>query len=151
MSKDIIEVKRVSIFDSFQIAKVYADEENLTVTAELLYKVEKAYESILSKGDFILGAYSGKTLVGCLTVHFLGDAYPGYTEGPYLHIETIILNQKYHNLGIGTRMISAALEEGKNNNATYAIAQTMDVNVGAKRMFEKAGMQHKYVNYYYEF
>ncbi|MNV28472.1 Acetyltransferase (GNAT) family protein [compost metagenome] len=144
-------IRTVLLKEIYKVAELYGEEEGISVDSILLVKMKEAYKGILEKGDCILGAFDGDNLLGCLTVHFLVDTYPGYTDGPYMHIETIIVNRKHRNIGVGTALMKRVVGIGREVRATYIVVQTGKDNISARKMYEKCGFNNRYVNYVYTF
>ncbi|ACV63256.1 GCN5-related N-acetyltransferase [Desulfofarcimen acetoxidans DSM 771] len=140
-------IRKVEISEILEVGKIYCEEENIEITQGYVQSAKIAYEKMLSKGDFILGAFNDKKILGCISVHFLNDTYPGYANGCYVHIETVVIGKKYRGNGIATDLLREAIQIAKENNVTYCLIQTGDDNYPARRAFEKAGFKHYNVNY----
>lgn len=146
-----MDIRKLSIKDCTQIAEVYCEEENIIITELYLDKLKNAFTKIIDKGDFVLGAFKEDILAGCISVHLMYDTYPGYTDGPYAHIETMIIKKEYRNIGVGSELLRKAVEELSSQNVTYIIIQTGEYNIAARRSIEKAGFGLENVNYIIKF
>lgn len=127
---------------------IYCGEENIPFTEEGVRAAQKAWVELDQKGDMIIGAFDSSGCIrGCLSLHFMSDLYPGYTEGPYVHIETIIVDRHEQGQGVGTALMQKAVEIAQMKNATYGIVQTGTMNISARRIFENAGFLPEGINY----
>lgn len=136
--------------DIFQVMQIYADDAEVDITDEWKSECIRAFSRLVAGGGIILGAYIEEELVGCLSLQFLHDLYPGYSRGPYSHMETIIVKKAHQDKGIGTALVQNAINICKNRGVTYVIAQTDEANFRMQRVYEKSGLQNKYVNYHIE-
>lgn len=145
-------MRKVSMEETEKICKLYCEEENVELTSSYIESARLTYKKMLDKGDYIFGAFdSYHNLLGCLSVHFLDDVYPGYTNGPYMHIETIIIGKNFRGKGIATALLKQMLKIAEFENVTYCIAQTGDSNIAMRKAYENAGFENRDVNYAYDF
>ena len=56
------------------------------------------------------------------------------------HIEDVIVDEKYRNLGIGKKLINKCMEESKKNNCYKIIAVCSEDN---KQFYIKCGLEHR--------
>lgn len=143
---------KIKIEDTEKICKLYSEEENINISPEYLESAILAHKKMIEKGDFVLGAYDLEfNLLACLSVHFMDELYPGYTKGPYIHVETIIVGKKFRGRGIATDLLKQVLKIAEYEGVTYIIAQTANDNFAMRKAYENAGFEHHNVNYTYEF
>ncbi|WP_434510056.1 GNAT family N-acetyltransferase [Desulfitobacterium sp. AusDCA] len=137
-----------------KLCSLYCEEENVSLTNEYIEKSKETYRTLTAKGDAILGIFEKNedvenvNLIGCVSIHYLDDLYPGYENAPYVHLETIIVKKNYRGKGFGTLLLKEALKLCKDKGITYIIAQTGADNVAMRRVYEKVGLVNDYVNYY---
>lgn len=129
--------------------QVYASDEGILVTDVYRSSAIVAYHNMRERGSVLLGAFATDgDLLGCLSLHFLDDIYPGYEDYPYAHFETIIVRKDSRGKGVGTSLVQKAMELCKTRGVTYVNAQTEEKNLAMRRVYEKCGLRNKHVNYH---
>ena len=72
----------------------------------------------------------------------------GVLEQNYLGLFDIVTNEKYRNLGYGTKLVKSLLDWGIDNGAEYAYLQVELKNLPALRLYSKLGFKEKYRYWY---
>jgi ribosomal protein S18 acetylase RimI-like enzyme len=65
--------------------------------------------------------------------------FHGKTNPRVLHIDPIVVSESARGLGIGSRLLDAALERGKNLQKESVILEVVDTNPDALRLYKRKG------------
>lgn len=138
------EFRKLETYNVPCIRKLYFQEEDIQMNFMQIQhyesRVRKVYEMMLSRGSYIYGCFDKKSsrLVATITVNKCLDCYPGYTDNPYIHLETFIVDKEYQNKGIGTQLVTKVLEVIKEEGCTYVIMQSN--NPAVQHIARKVGL-----------
>lgn len=152
LSEKVLEVRLITESEIGKVLAVYADEIGTKVTEVWLESATKSFSQI---NGGILGAFTSEgEIAGCLTINLMRDLYLGFTEGPYAHLETIIVKESFHGQGIGSLLVREAVKYCKSKRVTYIIAQTEEDpeknphGPFMAKAYEGAGLKREYTNFY---
>lgn len=144
MVLNMYQFKKLEINDMHNLRKLYFQEEDIQMDVLQIQgyesKITNVYEQMMLRGSYIYGCFEKKNsrLIAAITVNKCLDCYPGYTDEPYIHLETFIVHKEYQNKGIGTQLITNVLEIIKEEGCTYIIMQSN--NPAVQRIARKAGL-----------
>lgn len=129
--------RKVELSEIEKVCKIYCLEEKIDITKEYIKKCKEIYKLMLQQGSYTMGCFEEDKLIGVINVNKILDYYPGYTNLPYIHLETFIVHKEYQNMGIGTKLINKVISE-ELKQSTYMIIQSN--NAAVKHICEKCGM-----------
>lgn len=118
-------------FSSFCLLNKMAHEHQSTLREML--------ESISTTTCFMLMKGENNEIIACGL---------GVLEQNYLGLFDIVTNEKYRNLGYGTKLVKSLLDWGIDNGAEYAYLQVELKNLPALRLYSKLGFKEKYRYWY---
>ena len=141
--------KKVPIEDIPEVYDLYCREEKCDVLKDDLYKAIKIYKQLLEQGCYTYSCYINDKIVGVVNVYKNMQYYPTDLNAPYVHLECVIVDKLYQNQGIGTELITKAVELIKKECCTYIIEQSS--NPYMQKAFLNGGLTNqKCKDYRYE-
>lgn len=130
--------KKVPLKDVNMVFELYCEEANCKVDEEKLNKATKIYESLLQNGNYTYACYVDNKIIAVVNIYKNMQYYPTDLHAPYIHLECVIVDKKHQNMGIGTELISNAVNFVKEEGCTYIIGQSS--NPFMQKVFYKAGL-----------
>ena len=141
--------KKVPIKDVSMVYDLYCREEKCDVLKDDVDKATKIYQQLLEQGCYTYACYINNKIVGVVNVYKNMQYYPTDLNAPYVHLECVIVDELYQNQGIGTELITKAVELVKKEGCTYIIGQSS--NLYMQKAFLKGGLTiQKYKDFRYE-
>lgn len=130
--------KKVPLKDVEMVFKLYCDLEKCEVIEEDLKKAIKIYEELLQRGNYTYACYMDNKIVAVVNVYKNMQYYPTDLYAPFVHLECVMVDENYQNMGIGTELITNVINLVKEEGYTYIIGQSP--NPFMQKIFYKAGL-----------
>lgn len=130
--------KKVPTEDVPMVYKLYCGIEKCNVVKSDMDKAMKIYEQLLERGSYTYACYIDNKIIGVVNVYKNMQYYPTDLNAPYVHLECVMVDKLYQNQGIGTELISKAVELVKKEGCTYIIGQSP--NPYMQKAFLKGGL-----------
>lgn len=146
---NMIKYKKITEEDIEQVFFLYCKEENKIVTKDDIIKAKKIYKKILERDCYTFGAFLDKKIVGVINVNKILDYYPGYSNLPYIHLETFIIDKEYQNRGIGSNLFKEVIELIKKEGCSYILIQSNNEYV--QKIAKKSGLTQSLYDMRYDF
>lgn len=141
--------KKVPLEDVKQVFGLYCMDASVISTEKAIKEAQKIYENLLANGNYTYACYIEGKVVGVVNIYKNMQYYPTDLDAPYVHLECVIVDHNYQNKGIGTELITKAVELVKKEGCTYIIGQSK--NPFMQKVFYKAGLTNvKYKDFRFE-
>ena len=105
-------------------------------------KKKSAYIAIMHQ------VYTPKCLISLVRNHQTIGVGLGVTEGAFVGLFDIVVDQAYRHTGLGYLIVENLLRWGRKNGAQTAYLQVLTDNIPAIRLYEKTGFTEKYQYWY---
>lgn len=141
--------KKIAISDIDDVCNLYIDEDNLHLESDeyrsYIIKAKEIYKKMLFNGSYTLGCFSDNDeILGVININKILDYYPKYENNPYIHLETLIVKKDSQNKGVGTYLMTNAIELIKKEGCTYVIIQSNNKYV--QRICHKIGLKDSVID-----
>ena len=130
--------RKVPIEDVSMVYRLYCEIEKCDVTDGDVNKAIKIYQQLLKQGCYTFACYIDNKIVGAVNIYKNMQYYPTDLNAPFVHLECVMIKPLYQNKGIGTELITKAVELVKKEGCTYIIGQSP--NPYMQKAFLKGGL-----------
>lgn len=97
-----------------------------------------------SKNKLILVAVDRASIVGFCTVRV--DGMPGYFKhARRVVIESLYIDQKYRNRGLGKKLLNKAIEWARKQNTDFIEIETWASNQDARRLYQRTQFKTRFI------
>ncbi len=118
---------------------VYYQPEHFVISAEGKRTLQ-FYELLEDKCQAVIVAEDAGVIIGFAHVRLMSvKNISCLKRQSNVYIQDMIVNEKYRNLGIGSRLMSAVKEYGRQNNADFVRTQVFPLNKDGLRFYQRNG------------